>query len=231
MWWGSGAVRGMGKVCHVRLDGQRKWKKVKSLSHVWLFATPWTVAHRASPSMEFSRHEYWSGLPFPSPGDLPDPGIELGSPKEGLSKKWPLRKYLILLREQIKWKSGERLIHLQGLTCKGLELGASLACWKNVEETKVQNRKKEKSRTIVRWGKGGGWKDDFVSLWIIIKIWWRLCLFHWVKLKALDSFEQRHDVTWLTFSMIAFAAGLFPMDKSRRTCLHACMRSVVSNSL
>ena len=42
--------------------------------------TPWTVAHQASPSMEFSRHEYWSGLPFPSPRNLPDPGIELGSP-------------------------------------------------------------------------------------------------------------------------------------------------------
>ena len=54
--------------------------KVKSLSHVRLFATPWTVAYKASPSMGFSRQEYWSGLPFPSPGDLPDPGIEPGSP-------------------------------------------------------------------------------------------------------------------------------------------------------
>ena len=53
---------------------------MKSLSHVRLFATPWTVAHQASPSMGFSRQEYWSGLPFPSPGDLPDPGIEPGSP-------------------------------------------------------------------------------------------------------------------------------------------------------
>ena len=42
--------------------------------------TPWTVAYQASPSMGFSRQEYWSGLPFPSPGDLPDPGIEPGSP-------------------------------------------------------------------------------------------------------------------------------------------------------
>ena len=42
--------------------------------------TPWTVAHQAPPSMEFSRQEYWSGLPFPSPGDLPNPGIEPGSP-------------------------------------------------------------------------------------------------------------------------------------------------------
>ena len=53
---------------------------VKSLSRVWLFATPWTVAHQAPPSMGFSRQEYWSGLPFPSPGDLPDPGIEPRSP-------------------------------------------------------------------------------------------------------------------------------------------------------
>ena len=57
------------------------WKvKVKSLSRVRLFATLWTVAYQASLSMGFSRQEYWSGLPFPSPGDLPDPGIKPGSP-------------------------------------------------------------------------------------------------------------------------------------------------------
>ena len=50
-----------------------------SLSRVQLFATPWTVAYQA-PSMRFSRKEYWSGLPFPSLEDLPDPGIEPGSP-------------------------------------------------------------------------------------------------------------------------------------------------------
>ena len=54
--------------------------KVKSLSRVRLFATSWTVAHQAPPSMGFSRQEYWSGLPFPSPGDLPGPGIEPRSP-------------------------------------------------------------------------------------------------------------------------------------------------------
>ena len=54
--------------------------KVKSLSRVRLSVTPWTVAHQASPSMGFSRQEYWSGLPFPSPGDLSDPGIKPGSP-------------------------------------------------------------------------------------------------------------------------------------------------------
>ena len=47
-----------------------------SLSRVWLFVTPWTVAHQAPLSMGFSRWEYWSGLPFPFPRDLPDPGIE-----------------------------------------------------------------------------------------------------------------------------------------------------------
>ena len=54
--------------------------KVKSLSHVQLFATPWTLAYQAPPSMGFSRQEYWSGLPSPYPGDLTDPGIEPRSP-------------------------------------------------------------------------------------------------------------------------------------------------------
>ena len=53
---------------------------MKSLSPVRLFVTPWIVAYQAPPSMGFSREECWSGLPFPSPGDLPDPGIEPGSP-------------------------------------------------------------------------------------------------------------------------------------------------------
>ena len=50
---------------------------VQLLSHVQLFATLWTVAHQAPLSLEFSRQEYHGGLPFPSPGDCPDPGIEL----------------------------------------------------------------------------------------------------------------------------------------------------------
>ena len=53
---------------------------MKSVSCVRLFATPWTAAHQAPVSMGFFRQEYWSGLPFPSPGDLPDPGIEPRSP-------------------------------------------------------------------------------------------------------------------------------------------------------
>ena len=54
--------------------------KVKLLSPVRLFAILWTVIYQASLSMRFSRQQYWSGLPFPSPGDLPDPGIEPSSP-------------------------------------------------------------------------------------------------------------------------------------------------------
>ena len=54
--------------------------KVKSLTSVRLYATPWTVAYQAPLSMEFSRQEYWSGLPFPSSRDLPDPGPEPKSP-------------------------------------------------------------------------------------------------------------------------------------------------------
>ena len=53
---------------------------MKSLSRVQLFATPWTVAYQAPLSMGFSRQECWSGLPFSSPRDLPDPGIKLRSP-------------------------------------------------------------------------------------------------------------------------------------------------------
>ena len=59
---------------------QSEVSEVKSLSCVRLFATPWTVAYQASLSMGLSRHEYWSGLPFPSPGDLPNSGIEPRSP-------------------------------------------------------------------------------------------------------------------------------------------------------
>ena len=50
------------------------------LSRVQLFATPWTVARQAPLSMGFSRQEYWSGQPFPSPGDLPNPGFDPPSP-------------------------------------------------------------------------------------------------------------------------------------------------------
>ena len=63
--------------CHFLLQCMKE--KVKSLSRVRLFRTPWTLAYEIPPSMEFSRQEYWSKLPFPSPGDLPDPRTEPGS--------------------------------------------------------------------------------------------------------------------------------------------------------
>ena len=74
--------------------------KVKLLSRVRLFATPRTVAYQAPRSMEFSRQEYWSGLPFPSPGDLPNPGIEPRSPslQAGTSPTEPPRKTRMLKR-------------------------------------------------------------------------------------------------------------------------------------
>ena len=70
---------GIWSILHTPFDPKVK-VKVKSLSRVRVFETQWTVAHQAPLSMGFSRQEYWSGLPFPSPGDLPDPGIEPGSP-------------------------------------------------------------------------------------------------------------------------------------------------------
>ena len=63
----------------VEIQGTMK-VKVKLLSHVRLFATPWTIAHQVPLPMGFFRQEYGSGLPFPSPGDLPDPGIEPKTP-------------------------------------------------------------------------------------------------------------------------------------------------------
>ena len=64
----------------IKVSWRFSFNLVKLISRVWLFATPWTVAHQAPPSMGFSRQEYWSGLPFPSSGDLPNPRIEPRSP-------------------------------------------------------------------------------------------------------------------------------------------------------
>ena len=74
---------------------------VKSLSRVQLLVTPWTAAYQAPPSMGFSRQEYWSGLPFPSPGALPDPGIEPKSPTlqaDALSSEPPEKPVISWLR-------------------------------------------------------------------------------------------------------------------------------------
>ena len=81
--------------------------KVKSLSRVQLFGTPWTVAYQAPPPppMGFSRQEYWSGLPFPSPGGLPDPGIEprsLALWVDALTSE-PLEKPQLVSKDLEKW--------------------------------------------------------------------------------------------------------------------------------
>ena len=67
-------------MCFLKFKLHRQIVKVKSLSRVQFFAKPWTVAYQAPPSMGFSRQEYWSGIPYPSPGDLPNPGIAPRSP-------------------------------------------------------------------------------------------------------------------------------------------------------
>ena len=81
MYYNTASVLCLGFLAtrHVGSQLPKKGRKVKSLSRVRLFAIPWTVVYQAPQSMGFSRHEYWGGLPFPSPGDLPDPGIEPGS--------------------------------------------------------------------------------------------------------------------------------------------------------
>ena len=78
---------------------------MKSLSRVRLFATPWTVAYQAPLSMVFSRQEYWSGLPFPSPGDLPDLEIEL------------IINHAYILKSLVA-QSVKNLPSMQGNTCR-----------------------------------------------------------------------------------------------------------------
>ena len=95
------------------------------LSRVRLFATPWTVAHPASPSMGFSRQEYWSGLPFPSPGDLPNPGIEPGSPaleadaltSEPPGKKLRLNEVIEVVKQNEESQKEKNKYHLTSLIC------------------------------------------------------------------------------------------------------------------
>ena len=104
---------------------ERKVKKVKSLSRVRLFATPWTVAYQNSPSMGFSRQESWSGVPFPSPGNLPDPGIEPWSPPlladallsepPGKSNNWEqYQKWVFPILTELKLKAWGK-VHINQL--------------------------------------------------------------------------------------------------------------------
>ena len=92
--------------------------KVKSLSRVRLFATSWTGAYGASLSMGFSRQEYWSGLPFPSPEGLPDPGIE---PRSAALYPFNLLAHSSLRKKNRKWRSwvisiGSQTVKMKVLT-------------------------------------------------------------------------------------------------------------------
>ena len=78
--------------------------KKKSQSHVQLFETPWTAALQAPLSMEFSRQEYWSGLPFPSPGDLPNSGIKPSSQNSKEVDKPSPQKTMIKLDKTVQKK-------------------------------------------------------------------------------------------------------------------------------
>ena len=97
----------------------KKW----SLSCVRLFAIPWTVAHQAPPSMGFSRQEYWSGLPFPSPWDLPDPGIEPWSPA--------LQAYA-LLSEPLGKPMSKKLAFLKANFGRLVKSGLKYRLWKHL---------------------------------------------------------------------------------------------------
>ena len=105
---------------------------VKSLSCVRLFVTPWTAARQAQPSMGFSRQEYWSGLPFPSPGDLPESGIDLGSPAlradafssepPGISKGWKSEsQFWHVVVKVTRVVSGKRSLCRRSMMTAGLD--------------------------------------------------------------------------------------------------------------
>ena len=93
-------------------------------SHVWLFVTPWTVAHQAPLSMRFSRQEYWNGLLFPSPGDLPHSGTEPGSSSlkaDSLLSVPPGKPCLICTRSQTCERNLSSLGKRHPMRMKGIQ--------------------------------------------------------------------------------------------------------------
>ena len=136
MWVGErGNWEAEAPVCYsVLFSREKNPTQVGSLSHVRLFVTPWTVARQAPLSMEFSRQEYWSGLPFPFPGDLPSPGIEprylalqadslpvepQGKPKK-YANSWPIKKRFEQANFLVTW---DEKVGLAGiLICTSISL-------------------------------------------------------------------------------------------------------------
>ena len=125
---------------HIHIHQMPFKVKVKSLSRVWFFATPWTVDYQAPPSRGFSRQECWSGLPFPSPdllllsGDLPDPGIKPRSPalqaytlpSEPPGKPPSLSRSCPFPLPSVSGSSQSRTLHLGALHLVALSLWSSL---------------------------------------------------------------------------------------------------------
>ena len=95
---------------------------MKSLSRVRLSVTPWTTAYQVPPSMGFSRQEYWSELPFPSPGDLPNPGIKTRASRivGRCFTVWATRE-VDLIKEQFSFKDLEEKYHCHFVSIAFLE--------------------------------------------------------------------------------------------------------------
>ena len=138
----------------------------QSLSHVWLFVTPWTVAQQAPLSMGFFRQEYWSGLPFSPPWDLPDPGIKLASPVSPAlaggffitTTTWEAQKLLVPtcdLHRQWSWTLTAHQNHLENvyrISMAGSYLAES--CWSGLEWAPTSDIS-QCSRTLCNWGEKG----------------------------------------------------------------------------
>ena len=156
--------------------------KVKSLSCVRLFATPWTAAHQAPPSVGFFRQEYWNGLPFPSPGDLPDPGIKPRSPAlqaDILTSEPPtLSQFFLLSTEkfQIKYPAEKDLTLFQ-FTFFFLPLKGKKGRFLSGETTFTTNEK----RAFWRW-------HSACAIWPFG--------FHWMGWMRLPACQGR--VSWVS---------------------------------
>ena len=159
------------------LMAESEWSEseMKLLSRVRLFATPWTEAHQAPPSMGFSRQGYWSGLPFPSPGDLPNPGIEPRSPAlqaDALTSA-PPGKPMAESEEELK-----------SLLMKVKEESEKVGLKLNIQKTKIMT-----PGPITSWEIDGETVADFIfwapkSLQMVTAA---------MKLKDAYSLEKRYD--------------------------------------
>ena len=130
-----------------------------SYCHVRLFATPWTIATQASLSIGFSRQEYWSGLPFPSPGDLPDPGIKSGSPvlqADALPTELWVYGNTVLYQETRK-ASNRKPNFTPKTTGKRGKKNPKLSSRKEVIKIWAEINEKEMKETIVKINKTKGW--------------------------------------------------------------------------